>query len=75
VLDHTIRVGQVGDVLAQEREERPDAVRLKIDSRLQGGVKTLAREKPPDRAAGEAPPRHMRGKPAILSAPQEQPSH
>ena len=75
VLDDTVRVREVGDVFAQEREQRADAPGLEVRRRLQSGLKALAWKKPLDRAPRKAPARDVGRQPPIPGGPQEQRSH
>src|SRR5205823_2805938 len=73
--DHLIGVFEVGDVLAEQREQGADALSFEVGCRLERGVKTLAGKKTSDRTPREAPPRHVGGEPGVPGAPQEKPSH
>src|SRR5207253_2794617 len=61
--------------LSEKSEERPDALRPELDRGRERGIESLTGEKAPDRPARETPPRNMGGKPLVLRAPQEHPSH
>src|SRR5207253_9310494 len=75
VLDDVVGVFEFGDILAQQGEEGADALRPEVNGSLQGAVETLTRQEAPDRAAGKWPTGYVGGKPLVLCAPQEEPSH
>ena len=75
MLDHRSGLGKIGHVLAQPCEERAHVPRLERDRGAQRVVKPLPGQKASYRAACEPPAWDVGGKPAVLSAPQQQGPH
>src|SRR5207245_7227669 len=75
VLGDLVSFLDVRDVLAEPREDHPDAVVLECRPCPEGGSRLLARHETEDRPSSESEPRYVIPQPPIAGHPEEDPTH